>query len=74
MLLGKHFFLPQQEMASKRPMGSTCRVAGVLLLLLASIAALVAVAVIQDTWRFKEYGLEVNTYMHTQRITNTHFS
>ncbi|XP_056301218.1 ectonucleoside triphosphate diphosphohydrolase 3-like [Pseudoliparis swirei] len=45
-------------MASKRPMGSTCRVAGVLLLLLASIAALVAVAVIQDTWRFKEYGLE----------------
>ncbi|XP_062254448.1 ectonucleoside triphosphate diphosphohydrolase 3 [Platichthys flesus] len=45
-------------MASKQPIGYKCRIAGVLLLLLASIAALVAVAVIQDTWAFKEYGLE----------------
>uniref|UniRef100_A0A8C2WZL4 Ectonucleoside triphosphate diphosphohydrolase 3 n=1 Tax=Cyclopterus lumpus TaxID=8103 RepID=A0A8C2WZL4_CYCLU len=45
-------------MASKRQMGYKCRIAGVLLLLLASIAALVAVAVIQDTWKFKEYSLE----------------
>ncbi|XP_063736272.1 ectonucleoside triphosphate diphosphohydrolase 3 isoform X2 [Eleginops maclovinus] len=39
-------------------MGYKCRIAGVLLLLLASIAALVAVAVIQDTWGFKEYSYE----------------
>ncbi|XP_036931147.1 ectonucleoside triphosphate diphosphohydrolase 3-like [Acanthopagrus latus] len=39
-------------------MGYKCRIAGVLLLLLTSIAALIAVAVIQDTWRFKEYSLE----------------
>ncbi|XP_039972762.1 ectonucleoside triphosphate diphosphohydrolase 3 [Xiphias gladius] len=45
-------------MASKRQMGYKCRIAVVLLLLLASIAALVAVAIIQDTWRFKEYSLE----------------
>ena len=62
-----YFF--QQEMASKqetdgRQMGYKCRIAGVLLLLLTSIAALIAVAVIQDTWRFKEYSLEVNTYTY----------
>ena len=56
-------------MASKqetdgRQMGYKCRIAGVLLLLLTSIAALIAVAVIQDTWRFKEYSLEVNTYTY----------
>ncbi|XP_045902027.1 ectonucleoside triphosphate diphosphohydrolase 3 isoform X2 [Micropterus dolomieu] len=45
-------------MASKQQMGYKCRVAGVLLLLLASIAALVAVAIIQDTWRSKEYTSE----------------
>uniref|UniRef100_A0A3Q4GNT1 Ectonucleoside triphosphate diphosphohydrolase 3 n=1 Tax=Neolamprologus brichardi TaxID=32507 RepID=A0A3Q4GNT1_NEOBR len=48
------FFNPiscQQEMASKHKMGYKCRIAGVMLLLLTSIAALVAVAVIQDTWR-----------------------
>ncbi|XP_042346574.1 ectonucleoside triphosphate diphosphohydrolase 3 [Plectropomus leopardus] len=45
-------------MASKRKTGYKCRIAGVLLLLLASIAALIAVAVIQDTWRSKEYTLE----------------
>ncbi|XP_068452421.1 ectonucleoside triphosphate diphosphohydrolase 3 [Clinocottus analis] len=45
-------------MASKRQMGYKCRIAGVLLLLLGSIAALVAVVVIQDTWTFKEYNLE----------------
>lgn len=48
-------------MASKQQMGYKCRIAGVMLLLLASIAALVAVAVIQDTWASKEYSLEVNT-------------
>lgn len=51
-------------MASKQQMGYKCRIAGVMLLLLASIAALVAVAVIQDTWASKEYSLEVNTYTH----------
>ncbi|XP_019946784.1 ectonucleoside triphosphate diphosphohydrolase 3 [Paralichthys olivaceus] len=39
-------------------MAYKCRIAGVLLLLLASIAALIAVAIIQDTWAFKEYSLE----------------
>lgn len=53
----------QQEMASKRQMGYKCRIAGVLLLLLASIAALVAVVVIQDTWTLTEYDFEVNTCM-----------
>lgn len=36
-------------------MGYKCRIAAVVLLLLASIAALVAVAVIQDTWALKTY-------------------
>lgn len=39
-------------------MGCKCRVAIVLFLLLASVAALIAVAVIQDTWGSQEYGLE----------------
>lgn len=39
-------------------MGYKCRIAVVLLLLLASIAALVAVGVIQDTWGTKEYTME----------------
>lgn len=52
-------------MASKRQMGYKCRIAGVVLLLLASIAALVAVAVIQDAWASKEYTQEVNTHTHT---------
>lgn len=39
-----------------------------MLLLLTSIAALIAVAVIQDTWRFLEYSKEVSTYAH-QRNT-----
>ena len=47
-----------------RQMGYKRRIAGVLLLLLASIAALISVAVIQDTWRFKEYSLQVNTYTY----------
>lgn len=41
-------------------MGYKCRIAGVMLLLLTSIAALIAVAVIQDTWRFLEYSKEVS--------------
>ncbi|KAL6108911.1 entpd3 [Pungitius sinensis] len=45
-------------MASKRQVGYKCRIAGVLLLLLASIAALVAVVVIQDTWASKKYSFE----------------
>lgn len=57
-------------MASKRQMGYKCRIALVLLLLLASIAALVAIAVIQDAWASKEYSLEVNAHTcmcaHTQ--------
>lgn len=55
-------------MASKHKMGYKCRIAGVMLLLLTSIAALIAVAVIQDTWRFLEYSKEVSTYAH-QRNT-----
>ncbi|KAG8010231.1 Ectonucleoside triphosphate diphosphohydrolase 3, partial [Nibea albiflora] len=47
-----------QEMASKQPMGYKCRIAVVLLVLLASIAGLVAVAVIQDAWSSKEYSIE----------------
>ena len=57
-------------MASKRQMGYKCRIAGVMILLLASIAALVAVAVIQDAWAFQEYTLEVNktpTHTHTHK-------
>uniref|UniRef100_A0A3Q1ELR3 Ectonucleoside triphosphate diphosphohydrolase 3 n=1 Tax=Acanthochromis polyacanthus TaxID=80966 RepID=A0A3Q1ELR3_9TELE len=45
-------------MASKKKMGYKCRIAVVLFLLLASIAALVAVAVIQYTWSMKEYSLQ----------------
>ncbi|XP_026150151.1 ectonucleoside triphosphate diphosphohydrolase 3 [Mastacembelus armatus] len=45
-------------MVSKRKVGYKCRITGIVLLLLASIAALVAVAVIQDTWRFKKYSSE----------------
>ncbi|KAM9310201.1 ectonucleoside triphosphate diphosphohydrolase 3 [Pholidichthys leucotaenia] len=45
-------------MASKQKMGYKCRIAAVFLLLLASIAALVAVAVIQDSWRYKRYSKE----------------
>ena len=48
-------------MASKQQMGYKCRIAGVLLFLFTGIAALIAVAVIQKTWRFKEYSLEVST-------------
>lgn len=57
-------------MASKRQMGYKCRIAGVMLLLLASIAALVAVAVIQDAWASKEYTLEVNTHSHTLDVVH----
>lgn len=57
-------------MASKRQMGYKCRIAGVMIFLLASIAALVAVAVIQDAWASKEYTLEVNkTHTHTHAHT-----
>ncbi|CAG12920.1 unnamed protein product, partial [Tetraodon nigroviridis] len=45
-------------MASKRQMSYKCRIAGVMILLLASIAALVAVAVIQDAWASKDYTME----------------
>ncbi|KAM7382605.1 hypothetical protein PAMP_002329 [Pampus punctatissimus] len=45
-------------MASKGQIGYKCRIAAVVLLLLASIAAVIAVAVIQDTWRYKKYSLE----------------
>ncbi|KAM4581119.1 ectonucleoside triphosphate diphosphohydrolase 3 [Odontesthes bonariensis] len=45
-------------MASKKKMGYKFCIAVVLLLLLASIAALVSVAVIQDTWIIKEYSTE----------------
>ncbi|KAM4568793.1 ectonucleoside triphosphate diphosphohydrolase 3 [Fundulus diaphanus] len=45
-------------MGSKKKMGYKCRIAGVMLLLFGSIAALVAVAVIQDKLKVKEYGLE----------------
>ncbi|XP_054478026.1 ectonucleoside triphosphate diphosphohydrolase 3 [Anoplopoma fimbria] len=45
-------------MTSKQQMGYKCRIGGVLLLLLASIAALVAVVVIQDTWKSKQYSSE----------------
>uniref|UniRef100_A0A668AT33 Ectonucleoside triphosphate diphosphohydrolase 3 n=1 Tax=Myripristis murdjan TaxID=586833 RepID=A0A668AT33_9TELE len=45
-------------MAAKRQMGFRCRLVVVLLLLLGSIAAIIAVAVIQDTWRFQEYNTE----------------
>uniref|UniRef100_A0A3Q3WPP5 Uncharacterized protein n=1 Tax=Mola mola TaxID=94237 RepID=A0A3Q3WPP5_MOLML len=48
----------QQEMASKQQVGYKCRIAAVLILLLSSIAALVAVAVIQDSWAAREYSLE----------------
>lgn len=51
-------------MAAKRQSGYKCRIAVVLLVLLASIGALIAVAVIQDTWRSEEYGFEVNTHIN----------
>ncbi|XP_037532333.1 ectonucleoside triphosphate diphosphohydrolase 3 [Nematolebias whitei] len=45
-------------MALKKKVGYKCRVAGVVFLLLAGIAALVTVAVIQNTLKSQEYGLE----------------
>ncbi|XP_068611197.1 ectonucleoside triphosphate diphosphohydrolase 3 [Brachionichthys hirsutus] len=45
-------------MAPKHKMGYSCRIASVVFLLLGCIAALVAVAVIQDKWSSKEYSLE----------------
>ncbi|XP_042281235.1 ectonucleoside triphosphate diphosphohydrolase 3 isoform X2 [Thunnus maccoyii] len=45
-------------MASKRQICFKCRIAVVLLVLLAGIAALIAVAIIQDTWRSKEYSFQ----------------
>ncbi|KAM8825979.1 ectonucleoside triphosphate diphosphohydrolase 3 isoform 1-T3 [Synchiropus picturatus] len=45
-------------MASKQPLGFKCRFFVVVLLLLASIAALVTIAVIQHKWSEQEYGLE----------------
>ncbi|XP_077454160.1 ectonucleoside triphosphate diphosphohydrolase 3 isoform X2 [Stigmatopora argus] len=45
-------------MASKLKVGYKCRIATVIFLLLASIAGLIAVVVIQDRWRSKEYSLE----------------
>lgn len=59
----------QQEMASQKKMGYKCRIAGVMLLLLGSIAALVVVAVIQDKLKVEEYGSEVN--IHTKTHTQT---
>lgn len=52
----------QQKMASKTKVGYKCRIAGVVFLLLAGIAALVTVAVIQNTLKSQEYGLEVTTH------------
>lgn len=45
-------------MSSKKPTGYKCRIAVVVLLLLGSIAALIAVALIQDKWSFRTYSLE----------------
>ncbi|XP_047455437.1 ectonucleoside triphosphate diphosphohydrolase 3 isoform X2 [Mugil cephalus] len=45
-------------MTSTKKLGYKSRIAGVLLLLLISIAALVAVAVIQDTWGANKYTTE----------------
>ncbi|XP_017265520.1 ectonucleoside triphosphate diphosphohydrolase 3 [Kryptolebias marmoratus] len=45
-------------MASKKKAGYKCRIAAVLFLLLAGIAALVTVAVIQSTLKSQEYSLE----------------
>ncbi|XP_072317545.1 ectonucleoside triphosphate diphosphohydrolase 3 [Eucyclogobius newberryi] len=45
-------------MASKESTGYKCRIALVLLLLLGSIAALIAVTVIQDKWKFDSYSTE----------------
>ncbi|XP_077576876.1 ectonucleoside triphosphate diphosphohydrolase 3 [Stigmatopora nigra] len=45
-------------MASQLKVGYKCRIATVLLLLLGSIAGLIAVVVIQDRWRSTEYSLE----------------
>lgn len=59
-------------MGSKKQTGYKCRIAIVVLLLLASIAALVAVAVIQDSWASKEYGTEVNTQAHAHTHAHTH--
>lgn len=59
-------------MASKRQMGFKCRIAVVLLLLLGSIAGLIAVAVIQDTWGIPEYNLEVSAVEKCLQIPNKH--
>ncbi|XP_061806908.1 ectonucleoside triphosphate diphosphohydrolase 3 isoform X2 [Nerophis lumbriciformis] len=52
-------------MASKGKMGYKCRIASVLLLLLTSIAALIAVTVIQSKWRLSQpilqYGIVIDS-------------
>ncbi|KAG7273713.1 hypothetical protein CRUP_003541 [Coryphaenoides rupestris] len=45
-------------MASKSRVGSKCRTLWVAILFLASISAIITVAVIQDKWRVKEYDFE----------------
>lgn len=61
-------------MASKRQVGYKCRIAIVVLLLLASIAALVAVAVIQDSWAAPEYSNEVNAHTQIPKIEHINLS
>lgn len=45
-------------MASKSRVGSKCRTLWVAILFLASIAAIITIAVIQDKWRVKDYDFE----------------
>lgn len=61
-------------MASKRQTGYKCRIAIVVLLLLASIAALVSVAVIQDSWASREYSNEVNAHTHIPQTEHINLS
>lgn len=61
-------------MTSKRQTGYKCRIAIVVLLLLGSIAALVTVAVIQDSWASKEYSNEVNAHTQIPKIEHINLS
>ncbi|RVE62420.1 hypothetical protein OJAV_G00156980 [Oryzias javanicus] len=61
----------QQEMEKK--IGYKCRIGGVVLLLLGSIAALVAVAVIQNTWTSNQYSQEYGIVIDSGSSRSTVF-
>ncbi|XP_023820365.1 ectonucleoside triphosphate diphosphohydrolase 3 [Oryzias latipes] len=57
----------------EKRIGYKCRIGGVVLLLLTSIAALIAVAVIQHTWRSEQYSPEYGIVIDSGSSRSTMF-